>query len=166
MALPETTLLLHDNDIPKLTAISGNLDIDKLKPYIYMAQKIDVKRVLGINLYNKIVEDFENDALTGLYETIYNEFVVDLLVYYSAAQYVAFGGFQIDNGGIFRHQPSSTALLPEDSIDKLITRFNNKGASIELVFNDWIKSNPVAEYPIGGDCSGTGYSQYKFPWHF
>jgi hypothetical protein len=47
-------LFLKPNDIPALTSFSGNIDIDQLAPCISIAQQTYIKRVLGLNLYNKI----------------------------------------------------------------------------------------------------------------
>jgi len=154
-----TTLLLRANDLPKLTKLSGNIDVDNLTPFIYTAQKNEIRRILGIPLYNKIVADFETDALADLYLTIYEEFVVDMLVYYSASHYVQFGSFQISNGGIYRHVPENSSAVDEPEISKLITRYNMLGAAVELVFKDWIKDNSVPEYT-----SNCGSNSFKLNW--
>ena len=59
------TILLGPNYVQKLTAISGNVDMDKLTPFMWIAQNNEIKRILTDDLYNKILTDFENDALTG-----------------------------------------------------------------------------------------------------
>lgn len=42
-------LWLKENDIPALTSFDGNIDSDKLKPFIYIAQTTDMKRVLALS---------------------------------------------------------------------------------------------------------------------
>jgi hypothetical protein len=144
--MAEQTLLLRADDIPRLTKLSGNIDIDILTPYIYTAQKNEIRRILGIPLYNKILIDFENDELTGLYLNIYEDFIVDMLVYYSVATFTQFGSYQISNGGIYRHVPENSESVDISEVNTLISRFQQLGAAIELVFVDWIKDNPVPEY--------------------
>lgn len=154
-----TTLLLRPDDLPKLTKLSGNIDVDNLTPYIYTAQKNEIRRILGLPLYNKILTDFTNDALAGLYLTIYNEFIVDMLVYYSASNYVQFGSFQISNGGIYRHVPENSSAVDDSEIGKLINRYNQLGAAVELVFKEWIRDNSVPEYN-----SNCARNSFKFNW--
>ena len=96
-----TTILLKSNDIYKLTSLSGNIELDKLTPYMSIAQNMEIKRVLTENLYNKILNDFDNDTLTGLYETIYEEFVVYLMVHYTASHYLVNAAYFQSNGGLF-----------------------------------------------------------------
>jgi len=74
------TLFLKENDIPALTSFSGNIDADSLKPHIFTAQTNDIKRILGTDLYNKMLADYEADALTGLYKTIYEDYLVPMEV--------------------------------------------------------------------------------------
>jgi len=76
-----TTLLLKADDIARLTSISGNVDLNILTPWIFSAQLNDIRRILGLNLYNKILVDFDNDDLTGEYKTIYDNYVSQMLVF-------------------------------------------------------------------------------------
>jgi len=72
-------LLISIDDIARLSGFDGNIDNDSISPFIFMAQNSEIKRILGTELYNKIVNDYENETLTGSYLEIYNEKVNDLL---------------------------------------------------------------------------------------
>lgn len=159
----EQLILLREDDVPRLTTISGNLDIDRITPYIKMAQDTQLKRVLGIPLYQKISEDYENDTLVGLYKTIYEQFVVDMLVYYSAMNIVLFNSFKIDNGGVFQYEPDNASPLEMDEVEKVANRYRMLGASVELTFKDWLGSNKVPEYSGSGSCNSSG-NTFQMPW--
>ena len=72
-------LLLKPNDIPRLTSLSGNIDIDSIAPHVFTAQLNDVRRILGTNLYDKILSDYDADTLANEYATIYNDYVLMML---------------------------------------------------------------------------------------
>ena len=91
-------LLLKPNDIPRLTSLSGNIDIDKLNPHIFTSQVNDVKRILGLDLYNKMFES----NLTDEYAIIYNDYLLYLLAYYSVYYYMGVGSYQIEYKGIVK----------------------------------------------------------------
>lgn len=156
-------LLLKENDIPRLSSISGNTDVDILATYIKMAQDGEMKRILTLPLYNKIVADFESDTLSGVYQTIYEQFVVDILVYYSAMNIILFNSFRVDNGGIYQYEPKNATPLEMDEVEKVANRYRRLGAAVELSFNDWIRSNKVKEYANSGSCSAVG-NTFKLPW--
>jgi hypothetical protein len=48
----------------RLTSISGNIDVNKITPSIWISQITDIERVLTKGLYDKIT-DFTNNTLVG-----------------------------------------------------------------------------------------------------
>lgn len=158
-------LLLSENDIPKLSAVSGNIDIDNMTPYIKMAQDTQLKRMLTINLYNKIVADYENDKLKGEYLFIYNNFIVDFLVYYSAMNIVLFNSFKITNSGVHQLEAKNASVLEMKDIEKVANRYRQLGASVELTFNEYMRTSKIKEYRDGNGCNGNSKPSYQFPWY-
>lgn len=154
------TLLLGTDDIAKLSSISGNVDIDALVPWIRVAQLNEIKRILGVNLYDKIVTDYENDALAGEYLLIYNQFVVDMLSYFSAANFVKFNPYKITNGGVYRTISPEIDNVDLAELNYIVDNYEKLGNAIELMFNKYIKDNPVPEYT--NNCDGD--SSYGLSW--
>ena len=156
-------LLLKVDDIPKYTNISGNIDVDRITVGIRVAQRAELRRILGIELYNKILNDFKNNTLTGVYKTIYDNYVIDILVNYSAYHIVLFNSLRVDNAGNFYYEPDNARSADMEDSEKIAQRYLKIGASIELDFNDWIKKNKVKEYPNSGSCRAKG-NTYKLNW--
>ena len=158
-----TTLLLNTDDLFKRTIINNNVDIDSITPAIFIAQIAEVKRILTIPLYNKILTDYENDALTGNYETIYYEFVVEMLSYFSAAEFISTGGYKITNAGINKMIPEFGNPVEVTEVNSIVAHYRSLGNAIELAFRDWIKSpeNSVPEYTL--NCSNNS-SSYGLTW--
>jgi hypothetical protein len=48
------------NMMNRLTSISGNIDVNKITPSIWISQITDIERVLTKGLYDKILTDFTN----------------------------------------------------------------------------------------------------------
>lgn len=153
-------LILKEDDITRLTSFTGNIDIDKLTPFIYTAQSNEIRRILGLELYNKILTDFDNDTLSGEYLKIYEDYIIDMLVYYSASDFLTFGTIIVDNGGVYRHTAENAELVEQADIDKLVMKYNSLGANKELQYKEYIKTITLPE--IDNNC-GTDNS-FKFPW--
>lgn len=153
-------LMLSTSDMSRITKISGNMDVDILTPYIYNAQRTDIKRVLTTPLYDKIINDLIERTLTGEYRIIYENFIVDMLVYYAAANFVKFGSFQITNGGIFRHLPENSTEVDGTEVDMISKRYTNLGVSVENLFYEYMKDISLPEYTV--DCTKT--NTFKFTW--
>lgn len=75
--------IITEANFKEKTAMNQNVDWSLVEPYIVVAQEIGLRPILGENLYDKMLEDFENDALAGAYLTLYNKYII---------QYVAFRG--------------------------------------------------------------------------
>ena len=125
-------LLLSQNDIPRLTALSGNIDIDKLTPFVFQAQILDGKRILGTDLFNKILTDFTNDNLSGDYATIYNDYLIFIIAYYASSYYVKLDAYQINNNGGKKSNDSEN--------------YRQLGITFETQLLEFLKENDVAEY--------------------
>jgi hypothetical protein len=135
---------LTENDIPALTSFAGNIDTDALKPFIVIAQTNDILPILGVDLYNKINTDIENETLSGIYLEFYDKYIIFMLAYFSCSHYIAINTSQISQNGILK--PEQRTDLKE--IDRLSALYNQLGNNVFLQFKEFVKLNPVPEYKI------------------
>lgn len=157
-------LLLNIDDIPSLTQISGNLDIDRMSVAVRTAQRTEIKRILGIELYNKILTDFAAGTLEGVYKTIYDEFIVDILVNYAAYNIVLFNALRVDNAGNFFYEPDEARAADMEDTEKIASRYQKLAAAIELQFYKWLGNNKVAERLDSGSCCASRLNTFKLNW--
>lgn len=142
-----TTLLITPSEVIKRSIIDSNVDSDQIVPCIYSTQINKIKSLLTPSLYSKILNDFENDTLSGDYLLIYDMFIKDMHSYYSAGEFITTGGYTINNGGISRMVPEFGEVADIVEISRLSQHYNNLGDAIALMFKDWVKDNPLPEYP-------------------
>jgi hypothetical protein len=135
---------LTENDIPALTSFAGNIDTDALKPFIVIAQTNDILPILGVDLYNKINLDIENDNLSGVYLEFYDKYIIFMLAYFSCSHYIAINTSQISQNGIIK--PDQRTDLNE--ITRLSALYNQLGNNVFVQFKEFIRLNPVPEYKI------------------
>jgi len=112
-------MLVTRDEIYQRTPVNGNLDYDKVLPHVLTAQDTHVQEVLGTNLYNKIVTDFNADTLVDPYLTLLNTWIKPMLIHFVASDFYLFHAFEIGNGGIFRHQGDSSITPDMKDIDRL-----------------------------------------------
>jgi len=135
-------LLLKPNDIPRITSLSGNIDIDSLKPHIFTAQVTDIKRILGKELYDKMLDD----VLVDEYLTIYDDYLIFILSYYATAYFIDFGGIKIVNSGIVKLavEGGETATLKD--IEKLAEKYRKLAINFEGQLLEYLKTIEIPEY--------------------
>lgn len=140
------TLFLKETDVPFLTALSGNIDVDSLKPHIYTAQTTDIKRVLGVKLYDKIYADFVADTLTGVYATIFNDYVIDMLVYFTCEKYMQFGGYKTTNNGIYKTTADGGQAVDYKEVAVLSSKYRQLAVNVEDNFRTFMRENQIPEF--------------------
>ena len=141
-----TKLLIKASDIPNITGTSGNIDVDSIKPSINIAQTTNVKRVLGADLYAKIVADYTAGTLTDEYLTIYNDYVVFMLAFHTVSVYLSLGVSKVANSGTYKIgvEGSTNLTLNENAI--LSKNYEAVAISYEGMFFDYIKTISIPEY--------------------
>ncbi len=73
-------LLIDKELIFKYTQLGGNVDVDKIYPFVKIAQDIQVQELLGTKLYRYILTQVEAGTLTGNYQTLVSHYVQPMLM--------------------------------------------------------------------------------------
>lgn len=152
------------NLMSRLTPISTNADKDRLTASIWVVQVTDIKRILTKPLYEKILEDFTPTPhlLTGDYLTIYDEYIVNMLVFYTAADFIQKNAIMISNGGNYKHTADNSQIPDYKETDRLVKHYRELGAHFELQFYEFMKTRNIPEYKrVDVDTDSL-----KFGWYF
>lgn len=139
-------LLLKPNDIPRLTSLSGNIDIDSIAPHVFTAQSNDIKRILGNDLYAKILTDYDADTLANEYLTIYNDYVLMMLAYYSAYYFIGMGSYKIVNNGIVKSTIEGGTSIDMKEADVLANKYKSMAGTYEIALNEYLLTINIPEY--------------------
>ncbi len=120
-----TTFLISEAKLREYTDIDNNVDTALIKNGIREAQDIELQRLLGTLLYDKLLSDVDSDALTGNYKTLVDDYAQDFLIY--AAYY-----YILDS--IYLRSRNNGLLTPNggensDSVDR--TLYNVKRQSVK-----------------------------------
>ena len=142
----EQILLLKPNDIPRLTSLSGNIDVDKIAPHVFTAQVNDIKRVLGADLYDKILTDYDADNLTGVYKIIYEDYVLMALAYYSSSYFIGMGAYQIVNNGIVKMTIDGGTAIDLKENQLLAEKYKQMAVNFENQLITYLGTLDIPEY--------------------
>ena len=134
-------LFITRHDISVFTTANGNIDNDKLLPFINQAQDIHIQNYLGTDLYNKIQADIVASSLTGNYLTLVNDYIKDMLLHWSMVEYLPYAGVNIANGGIYTKNPENSTALTKEHVDSLIERSRTTAQFYTNRFIDYMSFN-------------------------
>ena len=141
-------LLIRPSEITEFTPLGGNVDIDKYKPCIFDVQVTVIEPLLGTELYEKIRTDFYAETLAGLYLELYESYLKPILRHQVFAEYVEIGSYMVDNGGIFKHQPTDSQVVDKNEVQYLAQTQRTKAQTYIKRANKWLCENTLPEYNI------------------
>jgi len=73
--------IISEENLRQFTDINNNVDSKLLKNAVREAQDIEIQRILGTKLYNKILDDIKAGTLSGNYQTLVLNWVQNALLY-------------------------------------------------------------------------------------
>jgi hypothetical protein len=115
-------LFISRNDIIRRTPVGGNIDPEKLVPFIKTAQDKYVWIILGSALYFYLQEQIAANTLSEPYTSLMELYIKDCLVHYSMVEALPFLPYTIANAGIFKNTPEGTVTADKVDIDFLLQK--------------------------------------------
>jgi hypothetical protein len=100
--------ILSVESLKQLSLIENNVEAAKLTVMMQRVQKTYLEPVLGTPLYKKLLNDIETDNVSGIYETLLNDYVIDFYVYACELEYIVSGSNKQMNMGSATYQPQNT----------------------------------------------------------
>lgn len=144
-------LLIGIKDIVLLSGFDGNIDDDTIKPFIFMAQNTEIKRILGVPLYDKIVDDYNNKALVEPYLNVYTNYVAIIESYYTCALYLRLGIPKVSQNGAYLVTPEKTEQIWNDRTDGMADQYQKLAVGLELQLVDLLEELNLPERPNPSD---------------
>jgi hypothetical protein len=93
--------------------------------------------------------------LSGNYETLVNDYVQPMLIWYAQAEYIPYAAYQIKNGGIFKGSSENAESVAKEEVDYLVNKARNTAEYYTQRFLDYISNNsnlfPEYNQNTGGD---------------
>lgn len=93
-------LFINGSFVKRNTQLNGSVDDNYAFPMIRLAQDKYVQIYLGTSLYEKLKTDIAADSLTGVYETLLNEHVRNVCLWWTMVEWLPRMHVRVDNGGL------------------------------------------------------------------
>jgi len=152
--------LITIEDVALLSGFDGNIDNDSINPFIFMAQRNDIKRILGNDLYNKIVDDYEAETLAGDYLDIYTNYISIIQAYYTCSYYLQLGIAKVSQNGAYLVTPEKTEQIFDEKTSKMADKYEKLAVGLELNFIKVLDELNLPERPAPSDIK----SKSNFNW--
>ena len=140
-------LFVTRHDISVFTAANGNIDNDKLLPFLNQAQDIHIQNYLGTDLYVKIQNEIVAGTLANPYLALLNDYIKPMLLHWSMVEYLPYAGVNIANGGIYTKNPENSTALTKEHVDSLVERSRTTAQFYTNRFIDYMTNNAAGLIP-------------------
>lgn len=134
-------LFISKDDLIRQTALSGNLDFDKIVHFIKSAQDIHIHQLLGSRLYNRLQSDILGGTLSGDYETLVMDYIKPVLTQYSFLEYLPFSRYTISNKGVFKSKSENSDSTDSSDIKEMKEAARNTAESYANRMVDFLHHN-------------------------
>lgn len=140
-----TKLFIKAEQVKATTSISSGTDNDPIEQKIYYAQITDIVRILGQDLYDKIYTDIStNTPLIGEYLNIFNKYIIDMHVFFTAHYFVLFNEVKVGNQG--NTVPTSGSWQPSAKTVMLSEQYKSLAISVENNFRTYMEKSTLPEW--------------------
>ena len=145
-------LLIGKADLQAYTALNGNVDTDKIIPFIKIAQDIWVLQYVGTDLMTKIKSDIAAGTLTGNYATLVNTYLKPMLIHFTMVEYLPFAAYSISNKGLYKHSSENAEIVSKEEVDYLVEKEKRIAENYAQRFLDYMVVNQslFTEYLTNG----------------
>ena len=154
-------LFISEEKLKDSTAISLNVDVQLLLPFVKQAQKLYVETKLGTQLCDKletlIVAGTVNDAGNEAYATLLNTYIGDMLPNFALYHAIPFLRFKIENGNIYSKTSETGTALSTEEAQSLRQEVVNTGEYYMERMIDYICNNST-DFPEYSTNTGSDVS--------
>jgi len=114
-------LFIHVSDVPKYTSMNGNIDVDKQKQLIFLAQQLHIQNYLGTDLYDKFNDDIVSTGspVGAVYIALMTDYIKQMTIWFAFYEYLKFAPYEISNQGVYRHTSENAEVLDVKHINSL-----------------------------------------------
>ena len=154
-------LLISIDDISRLSGFDGNIDNDSIQPFVFMAQNSEIKRILTLPLYNKIVADYASGSLEGPYKDIYENYIAIILAYFTCSFYIQLGIVKTSQNGMYLVTPEKTEQLSDEEREKKAAKYEKLAIGLELNFIKYLDILNLPERPAPGKIKAKSSFNWK-----
>lgn len=146
MAIAPEILFINEEFLKKYTQLNEAVDTNLIRPAMYLAQDKYITLWLGTDLTNKIKTEISNGTLSGVYETLLNEYIVKPTAWWTMVELYPMLTYKHDNGNVVTRQSENTNAISKSELDSLVEKARENANWYTQRLVDYLCANN-ADYP-------------------
>lgn len=121
--------------------IQNHVDGDLIRPFIVLCMDKYIEPICGTALYQKLINDVQNNTLSGSYLTLMQVYLQPTLVHYVQFEAMEFFASQITNKGVQNKNSDNSSPADDERIIRMEQKSYNNGAYYAQRAIQYLKAN-------------------------
>lgn len=151
---------ITNEELKKFTAVNGNVDVDKILPFVKIAHQVHMQTYMGTDLFNKISADIVANTLTGVYLTLTNDYLKDMVLQWTLVEYLPWAAYTVANKGVYKHGSENGETVDKSEVDYLVEKARDTAEHYTQRFIQYMCNNS-SSFPEYNSNSGEDMSPNK-----
>jgi hypothetical protein len=139
--MSQNILLLSEAKLRERANIDPNVDSKLLINTIKWCQDVYVEPVMGTTLFDKILSDIDNSALTGNYKTLVDRYIVDMLLWFVMAEIPMVINYRMTNKSVLSANSENSQSTTMAELVDIIPYYKKKAEYYEQRAIQYLKQN-------------------------
>jgi hypothetical protein len=112
-------LFVSEQKLKETTAITNNVDVEFLLPYLKIAQRKYLETALGTDLYEKLQADISAASLAGNYLILVDDYISDALCHFAFYEAIPYMHYKVMNKAIMLKNSDNASPISREELQDL-----------------------------------------------
>lgn len=137
--------LISEDTLKTHSALNKNVLGDNLTPVIKVTQDVDLQKILGSCLYNKILELVENGGIRNtkfsIYKKLLDDYVMNYLIYQTLVNLIPEISTKITNMGLVTTSDEHVQNVSQEEREIVVGQYQKYADAYCKMLQDFLKEN-------------------------
>ena len=142
----EVQTLITEDYFKTYSPISDNYNIKDIKPYFHVAEKLWIEPIIGMPLYEELLDEVEKDEVTPENATLLLN-IYPLLAFAITYESLPFVGYHLSQVGITKGKSEISEPVSINDVNYISTQLRNQCETMKKLLKKFLDEN-AEHYPL------------------
>ena len=142
----EVQTLITEEYFKTYSPIPDNYNIKEIKPYFHVAEKLWIEPIIGMPLYEELLDEVENDEVTPENATLLLN-IYPLLAFAITYESLPFVGYHLSQVGISKGKSEISEPVSINDVNYISTQLRNQCETMKKLLKKFLDEN-AEHYPL------------------
>ena len=142
----EVQTLITEDYFKAYSPIPDNYNIKEIKPYFHVAEKLWIEPIIGMPLYEELLDEVEKDEVTPENATLLLN-IYPLLAFAITYESLPFVGYHLSQVGITKGKSEISEPVSINDVNYISTQLRNQCETMKMLLKKFLDEN-AEHYPL------------------